>query len=370
MKKSLLLAAAALSALALASPAYAQREFRGNADVTEDREEPRGRDDGHERRRVDEEARGQRHNQELLGGAQREWSPGGRGVERSRPENTEEDGPRARGWAPPQTPQAERRDDADQRGRGEWNRGQEDQRGRGEWNRGEEDQRGRGEWNRGQEDQHGRGEWNRGQEDQRGRGEWNRGQEDQRGRGEWNRGQEDQRGRGEWNRGADDGRWRDRDNDHDRGDRGNWNGRDRDDNRHRDWRRDDHGRDWREWRWDRDDHRYARWRHTHRDFDRPRYRDWRHVRHGYYFDWGYAQIVSAFWGYRYHWWSYDGWRRPHRPWYVGGYLPDWVYWEPVPWDLYWRLPPPPYGCRYIVVDRDILLISLSTGIILDALLYY
>jgi hypothetical protein len=94
------------------------------------------------------------------------------------------------------------------------------------------------------------------------------------------------------------------------------------------------------------------------------------VRRGYYFDRGYVTIVHAYFGWNYHWWGYDGWSRPYRRYAVGSYLPDYLYWEPVPYDLYYRLPPAPYGCRYVMVDRDILLIVVSTGLILDAMLYY
>lgn len=38
-----------------------------------------------------------------------------------------------------------------------------------------------------------------------------------------------------------------------------------------------------------------------------------------------------------------------------------------PYDLHYQLPPAPYGCRYILVDGDILLIG-ATGLVLDALL--
>lgn len=135
----------------------------------------------------------------------------------------------------------------------------------------------------------------------------------------------------------------------------------------RDWHDDDRHRQ--EWDRGRRDSRYDRYRRTHRDFDRPRYNDWRHVRHGYYFDSGYSQIVYSYYGRRYYWWSYDGWSRPHRRWSVGYGIPSWLYWEPLPWDLYYRLPPAPYGCRYVYADGDILLVAIATGIILDALLY-
>jgi Ni/Co efflux regulator RcnB len=55
---------------------------------------------------------------------------------------------------------------------------------------------------------------------------------------------------------------------------------------------------------------------------------------------------------------------------VGYYLPDDIWWEPLPYDLYYRLPPAPYGCRYVMVDRDILIVAIASGIVLDALMYY
>lgn len=213
--------------------------------------------------------------------------------------------------------------------------------------------------------------------DVRGRGGDNHGDvvrhDDGRGRGDWSNGGRDNHGRGH---GDDGGRWRGDDgrghgggdarqrHDDGRG-RGDWN-----DGRHRG------GRDfsWNDWGRGRDGHgdrdRYNRWRSNHRDWDRPRYRDWRQVHHGHYFDRGYALIVGGYWGHNYFWWGYDGWRRPHRPWRVGYILPYDLYWEPIPYDLYYRLPPAPYGCRYVLVGRDVLLIAVSTGLILDALYYY
>jgi hypothetical protein len=159
-------------------------------------------------------------------------------------------------------------------------------------------------------------------------------------------------------------RRRDNTNHSQRGDRG---GRDWGQYGRRDWRDDDNHR--RDWDRNRHDSRYDRYRNSHRDFDRPRYSDWRHVRNGYYFDRGYASIVHGYYGRNYYWWSYDGWRRPYRRWSVGYYMPAWLYWEPLPWDLYYRLPPAPYGCRYVYADGDILLVAIATGIIIDALLY-
>ena len=120
----------------------------------------------------------------------------------------------------------------------------------------------------------------------------------------------------------------------------------------------------------RDDRGYDRYRGNHRDFDHPRYRDWRQVRYGGYFDSGYSHIVGGYFHRNYFWWSYGGWHRPYRPWRVGYIWPAYLFWEPVPYDLYYELPPAPYGCRYVYYDGDILLIAISTGIILDALMSY
>jgi hypothetical protein len=248
---------------------------------------------------------------------------------------------------------------------------------RGDGNRGGDNNGGRGDWNRGGDNNGGRGDWNRG-DNNGGRGDWNRGGDNNGGRGDWNRG-DNNGGRGDWNRGDNNGR--DRGANNDRGGRGDWNrgdndrrdgdrrgGRGWDDNGRRGWADNDNNR--RDWDNRRHDARYRPYWNSHRDFGRPRYSDWRGVRHGYYFDSGYASILHGYYGRNYYWWSYGGWHRPYRDYRVGYLIPSYIYWEPVPWDLYYRLPPAPYGCRYVYVDGDILLIAIASGIILDALLYY
>lgn len=171
-----------------------------------------------------------------------------------------------------------------------------------------------------------------------------------------------------WNGGGNNGNhhnggWN---GDHD-GDHNGWHGGER----HHGWRDNNN---WSNNHWGdhgRHDDRYRRWWYTHNDFYQPRWNDWRHVRHGSYFDFGYINIVTGYWGYdNYRSWSYPYWRRPYRSYVVGYVLPYDIWWEEVPYDLYWRLPPAPYGCRYLMVDRDILLVVISTGLILDAILYY
>lgn len=67
----------------------------------------------------------------------------------------------------------------------------------------------------------------------------------------------------------------------------------------------------------------------------------------------------------------SGWRGPwRRPWRVGYVIPAYVSYWPLPYDCYYDLPPCPYGYDYCQVDGgDILLISLLTGLIIDAILF-
>lgn len=99
------------------------------------------------------------------------------------------------------------------------------------------------------------------------------------------------------------------------------------------------------------------------DHDRHRRDDWR------------APQWRRSW---YHGWNGHRWRAPtryyypsgysYRRWTVGLFLPQ-VYWSDS-WYLdyrYYGLSVPPYGCRWIRVDGDVLLIDLVTGEIVDAL---
>lgn len=384
MKKALIAAVAALSATAwAAAPAYAQRnDDRGRHERNNDNG---GRDQGgrgqRDQHRSDDGDRGRRDWRGNSDGVQNQAPPQSAPRQRA-PDNpallggNERSGDRRGHW---QGDRGQRGDSArpTQPGVNEWANRQRDgqqrdaQRDgrRGEWNGGDRGGRnpppvvadnrqrdargdGRGQWNGDGRREGDRGDWN-GRRD--GRGDGNRGD----GR-DWNRDGRDRDGRGDrdWNN-------NDRNRDWGREDRGRDRDNTREHQRRRDFAYNDWGRDGR-----RDDNRYRPYRHTHRDFDRPRYSDWRHVRHGHYFDRGYTIIVHNYFGWNYGWWGYDGWRRPYRPWRVGSYLPDYIWWEPVPYDLYYRLPPAPYGCRYVMVDRDILLVAVATGIILDALMYY
>lgn len=57
--------------------------------------------------------------------------------------------------------------------------------------------------------------------------------------------------------------------------------------------------------------------------------------------------------------------RPYR-WVSGHYLPR-PYYAPVYYVDYrpYRLPPPPHGHHWVRVDRDVLLVALATGLIVD-----
>lgn len=141
-----------------------------------------------------------------------------------------------------------------------------------------------------------------------------------------------------------------RDNRHDRrDDRRDWRVERRDDRR--DWRHDrrDDRRDWRDDR--RDNRRYVR----HDD------RRWR----GYQWRPEYRYRAPA----RY---VYPAGHR-HVRWTVGHRMPPAYYSRPyyVDYNAY-RLPPPPYGYRWVRSDRDVVLVALATGLVLDVLydLYY
>lgn len=144
-----------------------------------------------------------------------------------------------------------------------------------------------------------------------------------------------------------------------RDDRRDWRADRRDDRR--DWRHDrrewrDDRREWRddrrEWRDDRRDHRRyvrhqdRRWRG---DYWRPEYRYRAPVRYAYP----------------------PGYR--HYRWRVGHTLPPAYYGRPYYVDYrHYHLPPPPYGHRWVRVDKDVVLVAIATGLVLDVLydLYY
>lgn len=107
----------------------------------------------------------------------------------------------------------------------------------------------------------------------------------------------------------------------------------------------------------------------HRRGPDRRWSDWRAIPYGRYFNQSYFTIVVGYFGNYYYPWSYTGWHRPYRDYRVGYPLPYNTYWEEVPYDLYYDLPPPPYGCDYVMVGRDILLISLSSRVVIDAFVY-
>jgi Ni/Co efflux regulator RcnB len=187
-------------------------------------------------------------------------------------------------------------------------------------------------------------------------------------RGNGRRGEHrEQRQDGDWQRGRggrheerrDDRRdWRaDR-----RDDRRDWRGDRRDDRR--DWR-DDRRDDRRDWRGDRRDDR-REWRVDHRDGRR----DWRDHR-------GYSRHDDRRWR-GYHWYPQYRYRAPVRYVYPSGYRAyQWRVGHRLPRGYYdrhyyvdyrhYHLPPPPYGYHCVRVDRDVVLVAVATGLILDVL---
>ena len=95
------------------------------------------------------------------------------------------------------------------------------------------------------------------------------------------------------------------------------------------------------------------------------------VNQGRYFNNAHARIVGRYFNRRAIYFSsggfYGAWRYP---WRVGYVLPAYVNYWPIPYDLYDELPPCPYGYDYCQVDGGaILLLSLITGLIVDAILF-
>ena len=158
---------------------------------------------------------------------------------------------------------------------------------------------------------------------------------------------------------------------HDRGDRSEHREDRREDRR--DWRGDRRD-DRRDWRADRRDDRRD-WRHDRRE-DR---RDWRDDRrdHGRY-----VRHDDRRWR-GHQWYPQYRYRAPVRYVYPPGYRPyQWRVGHRLPRGYYdrsyyvdyraYRLPPPPYGHHWVRVDRDVVLVAITTGLILDVLhgLYY
>ncbi len=151
---------------------------------------------------------------------------------------------------------------------------------------------------------------------------------------------------------------------------------------HREWR--DDRREWRgdrrDWRDDRRDWRDDRrdWRDDRRDWRDDR-RDWRDDRRDHR---RYSRHDDRRWN-GYHWYPQYRYRAPVRYVYPSGYRAyQWRVGHRLPRGYYdrdyyvdyrhYRLPPPPYGYHWVRVDRDVVLVAVATGLILDVLhgLYY
>jgi Ni/Co efflux regulator RcnB len=135
----------------------------------------------------------------------------------------------------------------------------------------------------------------------------------------------------------------------------------------RDDRRDDrYGR-----RDDRRDNRYDR-RDDRRDWNNDRRQDYRHYARGNNHRWNGNQWHPQ---YRYRApvrYVYPRGYRPHQ-WRVGYRLPPAYYHRNYYVDYRnYYLPPPPYGYHWVRVDRDVVLVSIASGLIRDILygLYY
>ncbi len=158
----------------------------------------------------------------------------------------------------------------------------------------------------------------------------------------------------------DDRGWQ-RDDDRDQGSgSGQWQAQ------HRDYDRDrgDYDRD----RGDRHDDDRHGWDNDRRDWDSSHHRDSRY----------YTRYRDSRWS-GYHWSSQYRYRAPSRYIYPSGYRPyQWQVGYRLPYNYYnssyyyvdyraYRLPPPPYGYHWVRVDRDVVLVSLASGLIRDVL---
>lgn len=119
--------------------------------------------------------------------------------------------------------------------------------------------------------------------------------------------------------------------------------------------------------WGRDDRRHDGWRddrrHGWRDGHGRHWNSWRD--HGWRQSWR-------------HGWNGHRWRAPSRYYYPRGYsyrswtigyrLPN-VYYAPsyyIDW-RYYGLASPPWGCHWVRIDRDVLLVDIATGEVVDIL---
>jgi Ni/Co efflux regulator RcnB len=56
-----------------------------------------------------------------------------------------------------------------------------------------------------------------------------------------------------------------------------------------------------------------------------------------------------------------------KKWARGNYLPRTIVWTPAPTAVVAKLKPVPPGHRYVMIDGQVLLIAIATGLVLDAL---
>lgn len=96
-------------------------------------------------------------------------------------------------------------------------------------------------------------------------------------------------------------------------------------------------------------------------------RFWHDQRYAFpYFDDRVRLVLADYYGAPFAGWrrfSVNDWRRAY---VIGRPLPAAVRWRPLPYDIARRLPPPPRGHRFILVDRDVLLVAEATKLVIDA----
>jgi hypothetical protein len=117
--------------------------------------------------------------------------------------------------------------------------------------------------------------------------------------------------------------------------------------------------------------RYAnpapRFNYRYRDDDRRR-RAYAAIPYGGYFGPSFGGVISRYYGRHFEFYGARAWPYWRRPYRIGYLLPPSLYCEPLPYDLYYELAPPPLGYDYALCDGDILLIAEDSGLVVDAII--
>ena len=121
------------------------------------------------------------------------------------------------------------------------------------------------------------------------------------------------------------------------------------------------------------DNRYGGWNGrdnygTNYNRYEPNRRAYAAIPYGRYFGRSYGSIASRYYNRNYIYYGSRSWTSWNRPWRIGYALPYSMRCSQLPYDLYYELPPPPYGYDYVMCGYDILLVGYDSRIVIDAIL--